>query len=119
MVKQIKGGEINTGLFKYSWQKEINKIKTNKKFIQGQIDSFMILLENLDQLDIGIYGDELREFLTVVPAQGHLSKLDKDYQDKFFIISEFYEKHFSIRARADAVKNWSDKSKNRRKNVFP
>ena len=116
--KKVKSGEINTGIFKYNWQKEINKIKTNKDFIQDQIDSFLLLIKNVEKIEIGIYGAELNEFLKVIPAQGHLSKLDKEFQDKFFKISKFYEENFSIRARADTVKKWDNKNKSQRKSVF-
>ena len=118
MGKRTKGGEINTGIFKYTWQKEINKIETNKKFIQDQIDSFILLIENADKIDIGVYGSEINEFLKVIPAQGHLSKLDKDYKGKYFKIGEFFEKNFSIRARAEAVKDWSNKNNNQRRSIF-
>jgi len=76
------------------------------------------LIENAEKIDISVYGSELNEFLKVIPAQGHSSKLDKEYQEKYFLIGEFFEKNFSIRARAEAVKKWSEENKSQRRTIF-
>ena len=50
MAKKSRTGKIKTGVFEYSWTKEINKVETNKKFIQSQIDSFILLIENKESI---------------------------------------------------------------------
>ncbi|KKN43164.1 hypothetical protein LCGC14_0706100, partial [marine sediment metagenome] len=94
--KKSRTGKIKTPIFEYSWYKEISKTKTNKKFIQDQIDSFISLIENKDKIKIGDYHAELKEFTTIIPAQGHLAKLDKEYKEKYFRITEFVKEEFII-----------------------
>ena len=46
MAKKSRTAKIKTPIFEYSWYKEINKTETNEEFIQGQIDSYIVLIEN-------------------------------------------------------------------------
>jgi hypothetical protein len=96
MAKKSRTGKIKTPVFEYSWYKEINRTETNKKFIQNQIDSFILLIENKENIKIGDYRDELKEFTTILPAQGHLTKLDKEYQEKYFRITKFVKEQFEV-----------------------
>ncbi len=96
MAKKSRTGKIKTGVFEYSWTKEINKVETNKKFIQSQIDSFILLIENKESIKIGDYRDELKEFTTLIVAQGHLAKLDEEYQKKYFKITKFIKDNFGF-----------------------
>ena len=68
MAKKARTGKIKTPIFEYSWYKEISKIKTNKKFIQDQIDSFISLIEHKDSINIGDYRDELKTFSKLMPT---------------------------------------------------
>jgi len=38
--------------------------------------------------------DEFIEFTKIIPAQGHLVKLDKGYQQNFFKITKFVKDHW-------------------------
>ncbi len=90
MAKKSRTG---TPIVDYSWYKEINQTKTNKDFIQNQIDSFILLIDNKENIEIWDYRDELKEFTKIIPAQGHLAKLDKEYQEKYFRITKFVKEH--------------------------
>ncbi len=76
---------------------KILKIKTKKKFIEKQIDSFMILIENRNSVKVGVYKEEFMEFCRLVTAQGHLSKLDEEYKKKFFEINKVIKDMLQIR----------------------
>lgn len=89
MAKKSRTGKIKAPFFQYTWYKEINKIDADMKFIKAQIDSFVLLIENKDKIDASNFKDELETFVSLIPAQGHLTKLDKEYQDKFFKITKF------------------------------
>ena len=82
MAKKTRTGKIKAPFFEYSWYRELNKPETNKKFIQDQIDSFVLLIENEDKICSSNFYAELKEFIALIPAQGHLKNLDKEYQDK-------------------------------------
>lgn len=99
MAKKTREAEIKLPFIKFSWFKEINKPETNKDFIQSQIDSFILLVENKNKIKIGVYKEELKAFLSILPAQGHLSKLDKDYQEKYFKIAEYYKSQYNFTPR--------------------
>ena len=47
------------------------------------------MIENKENIEIWDYRDELKAFTTIIPAQGHLVKLDKVYQEKYFRITKF------------------------------
>ncbi|KKL95438.1 hypothetical protein LCGC14_1854590 [marine sediment metagenome] len=94
MAKKSRTGKIKTPIFEYSWYKEISKTKTNKKFIHDQIDSFISLIEHKDSINISDYKDELKAFTKIIPSQGHLVKLDKEYQDKYYVITKFIKEQF-------------------------
>lgn len=94
MAKKTRSGKINAPFFQYSWYKEINKPETNKKFIQDQIDSFDIIIKNESQIDISVYKEELEIFFRLIVAQGHLAKLDKEYQDKFLELNKYYNEQY-------------------------
>ncbi len=94
MAKKTRTAKIKAPFFQYSWYKEINKPETNKKFIQQQIDSFEIIIKSHKKIKIGVYKQELEIFFRLVVAQGHLAKLDKEYQEKFLEINEFYNEQY-------------------------
>lgn len=98
MAKKSRTGEIKAPFFHYTWYKEINKIDANIKFIKDQIDSFVLLIENKDKIDVNNFRDELKTFIALIPAQAHLKKLDKEYQEKFFKITKFVKDTWDIRA---------------------
>ena len=103
MPKKSRTAKIKTPIFEYTWYKEINKIKTNKKFIQDQIDSIKLMIENKDDINMGDIRDELKTFIKIIPSQGHLVKLDKEYQERFFEITKFVKEHFKLVARSFEV----------------
>ena len=96
MPKNARKAKIKTPVFEYSWYKEVNKIETNKKLIQNQIDSFKLLIDNKESVKMVDLRDELKEFIRIIPSQGHLVKLDKEYQDKFFEITKFVKEYFKL-----------------------
>ena len=89
MTKKSRTGRIKAPFFEYSWYKEINKIDADMKFIKRQIDSFLLLTENKDKINPSNFKDELETFISLIPSQGHLVKLEKEYQEKFFKITKF------------------------------
>ncbi|KKM01673.1 hypothetical protein LCGC14_1792080 [marine sediment metagenome] len=76
--------------------KEINKIDADMKFIKSQIDSFTILINNKEKIDANNFKDELETFISLIPAQGHLVKLNNDYQGKFFNITKFVKDTWDV-----------------------
>ena len=96
IAKKSRTAKIKTPIFDYTWYKEINKVETNKKFIQDQIDSFILLVDNKDKINPSDFRDELKTFISLIPSQGHLVKLDKEYQEKFFRIAEYLNKQFNV-----------------------
>ena len=94
MAKKSRTAKIKTPIFEYSWYKEINQPETNKEFIQSKINDFILLIENQESVNIRDMRVEFIEFTKLVPAQGHLSKLDKEYQGKFLKITKFVKERF-------------------------
>lgn len=94
MAKKTRTAKIKAPFFQYSWYKEINKPETNKQFIQQQIDSFEIIIKNESKIKIGVYKEELETFFRLIVAQGHLAKLDNEYQDKFLELNQYYKKQY-------------------------
>ncbi|MFX0188853.1 MAG: hypothetical protein ACFE8A_14095 [Candidatus Hodarchaeota archaeon] len=74
-------------------REEKNKTETNKEFIQDQIESFLELFKYAKG-NIGIYKDQIKEFLRLIVAQGHLNKLDENYKRKFAEINNRYKEEF-------------------------
>lgn len=68
MPKKFRTAKIKTPFFDYTWYKEINKIETNKKFIQNQIDSFKLMIDNKEYVNIGDLRDELKAFIKLIPS---------------------------------------------------
>ena len=96
MAKKSREIKIKTPVIEYTWYKEINKTKTNKKFIQKKIDDYILLINNKDKIDPNNFKDEIEAFISIIPAQGHLNKLDKEYQEKFFKITKFVKDTWEI-----------------------
>ena len=96
MAKKTRTAKLKTPLFDYTWYKEINKIDADIKFIKKQIDSFIILVENKNDINPNNFKDELETFVALIPAQGHLVKLDKEFQEKFFKITKFMKDTWEI-----------------------
>ena len=96
MAKKSRKAKIKAPFFEYSWYKEINKIDADMDFIKSQIDSFVLLTENKDKINPSNFKKELETFISLIPAQGHLVKLEKDYQEKFFKITKFTKDTWEI-----------------------
>ena len=96
IAKKSREGKIKTPIFQYTWYKEISKIDADMKFIKKQIDSFLLLTENKDKINPNNFKDELETFISLIPAQGHLIKLEKDYQEKFFKITKFVKDMWEV-----------------------
>ena len=96
MAKKSRTGKVKAPFFEYTWYKEINKIDADMKFIKKQIDSFNILIDNKDKIDPNNFKDEIETFISLIPAQGHLVKLEKDYQEKFFKITKFIKDTWNV-----------------------
>lgn len=103
MPKKSRTAKLKTPIFEYTWYKEVNQIETNKEFIQDQIDSFKLMIDNKENVNLGDLKDELKTFIKVIPSQGHLVKLDKDYQEKFFEIAKFVKERFKFVAKTFEV----------------
>ncbi|MBD3339776.1 MAG: hypothetical protein GF353_11745 [Candidatus Lokiarchaeota archaeon] len=89
MIKKHKTGKIKLPIFEYSWTKEIKKSNPNLNIIKNQIDSFVFVIHNRNRFRITDLKDEFLNFTKIIIRSGHLSKLNKDDQDKFLIITNF------------------------------
>jgi len=89
MVKKSHNIRVKAPFIEYHWYKEINKDDASIKFIEKQIDSFRLLVDNKNSINVSNFKEEIITFISIIPAQGHLIKLDKEYQKKFFEITKF------------------------------
>jgi len=94
LEKKTKEHEIDLKIYKYKWTKELEKIKPKKKLVKNQIDSFIIMIENIESYHTKTYLDEITLFSKMVLSHGHLSKLKDDYREKFRKINEFIKKEW-------------------------
>lgn len=90
MDNKIHSAKVKTPIFEYKWQKE----KPNKKFIQSRIESFIILIDNKENVRILDFNSELKKLIVTIISQGILIKLDKNYQKKFFRLTKFSKENF-------------------------
>ncbi|MCP6718605.1 MAG: hypothetical protein KJI71_00050 [Patescibacteria group bacterium] len=95
MIKKRHDVEIKVPFVKYHWYKEINKEETNIEFIQKQIDSFKMLVDNQNKINVSDFKDEIKAFISIIPTQGHLIKLSDEYQKKNFEITNYMKKQYS------------------------
>ena len=94
MANKSHDVEIKVPFIKYHWYKEINKEETNIEFIQNQIDSFKILVDNQNKINVSDFKDEIKTFISIIPAQGHLVKLNEEYQKNFFEITKYMKEQY-------------------------
>lgn len=89
-------GKLKVGPVEYDWDKKMKDPNLDMKFLKSQIDSWVIEIDHQDQVDIsGMYND-LEKFLKIMRQYGHLARLDKEkeYQEKYFKITEFFKKQW-------------------------
>ena len=89
MIKKSRSGKIKLPVFEYSWSKEVNTKKPNIELMQDQIDSFIFVIKNKDKFKIDDFLEEFRSFSKLIISLGHLTKLVKEYQEKFLYITKF------------------------------
>lgn len=93
MVKKGQSVRVKVPFVEYRWYKEISKRDVDLQYLQNLIDSYLIFIKNKNSNWSELHG-ELTEFTRLVVTNGHLVKLNKEYQDKFFEISEFIEEQW-------------------------
>ena len=54
-----------------------------------------MLVDNQNKINVSDFKNEIiRTFISIIPAQGHLIKLNEEYQKKFFKITEYIKKQY-------------------------
>lgn len=89
MIKKHRSGKIKLPVFEYSWSKEIDKEEPNINVIQDKIDSFIFVIQKKEDFKLNDLRDEFKTFIKLIIRHGHITKLKKDYQDKFLKITKF------------------------------
>ena len=112
MEKKIDKTKQKIPFFSLPWYKEINKVETNVEFIQNQIDKFMDIIADPDQIDVTDYKHELMAFERIIRAKGHVSPLEKEYQEKFFKIAQFIDDYYvpEVAKQHRKWRTWRSKS---------
>ncbi|TFG06473.1 MAG: hypothetical protein EU539_07520 [Promethearchaeota archaeon] len=89
MIKKSRSGKIKLPVFEYNWSKEVDTEKPNIELMQDQIDSFIFVINNKEKFKIDDFLEEFRSFSKLIIRHGHLTKLGKEYQEKFLYITKF------------------------------
>ncbi|TFG27379.1 MAG: hypothetical protein EU532_07555 [Promethearchaeota archaeon] len=95
MIKKIRSGKIKLPVFEYNWSKEIDKEDPNIGIIQDQIDTFLFVIKEKENFKINDLQNEFKIFIKLIIRRGHITKLEKQYQDKFLNITKFVKEHWS------------------------
>ena len=89
MIKKRREGRIKLPIFEYNWSKEVDKEEPNLNIIRNQINTFMFVIQNKDNFKIDDFREEFKKFTKLIIRHGHLTKLEKEYQNKFLKINKF------------------------------
>ena len=95
MIKKFRSGKIKLPVFEYNWSKEIDKEDPNIDIIQDQIDTFMFVIKEKENFKINDLHNEFKTFIKLIVRRGHITKLEKQYQDKFLIITKSVKEYWS------------------------
>ena len=90
MVRKGQSVRVKLPFIEWSWYKEVSKKDVDIKYLQNLIDSYLLFIEH-QNTNTGEFHEELTQFTNLVVANGHLIKLTKEYQERFFKISNFVE----------------------------
>jgi len=96
MIKKLRSGKIKLPVFEYSWSNEIDKTEPNLNIIRNQINSFIFVIQNKEDFRIDDFRGEFKVFTKLIIRNGHLTKLEKEYQDKFLKITSFVEEIWDV-----------------------
>ncbi len=94
MIKKRREGRIKLPIFEYNWTKEIAKEEPSLNVIRNQINTFMFVIQNKENFKINDFHEEFKKFTKLIIRHGHLTKLEKEYQDKFLIINKFIKDYW-------------------------
>lgn len=94
MIKKRREGKIKLPIFEYNWSKEVDKEEPNLNIIRNQINTFMFVIQNKDNFKIDDFREEFKKFTKQIIRHGHLTKLQKEYQDKFLLINKFIKDYW-------------------------
>jgi len=89
MIKRRREGRIKLPIFEYNWTKEVAKEEPNLNIIRDQIDTFIFVIQNKENFKIDDFQEEFKKFTKLIIRHGHLTKLEKEYQNKFLKINKF------------------------------
>lgn len=89
MIKKRREGRIKLPIFEYNWSKEVDKEEPNLNVIRNQINTFMFVIQNKENFKIDDFREEFKKFTKLIIRHGHLTKLEKEYRDKFLLINKF------------------------------
>ena len=94
MIKKRREGRIKLPIFEYNWSKEVDKEEPNLNIIRNQINTFMFVIQNKDNFKIDDFREEFQKFTKLIVRHRHLTKLEKEYQDKFLTINKFIKNYW-------------------------
>jgi len=89
MIKKRREGKIKLPIFEYNWSKEIDKGEPNFNIIRNQINTFIFVIQNRENFNIEDFREEFIAFTKLIIRHGHLTKLEKEYREKFLKITKF------------------------------
>ena len=94
MIKKRHEGRIKLPIFEYNWTKEVAKEEPNLIVIRNQINTFMFVIQNKENFKIDDFREEFKKFTKLIIRHGHLTKLEKEYRDKFLLINKFIKNNW-------------------------
>lgn len=95
MIKKYRSGKIKLPIFEYRWSKEIDKKEPNLNIVRNQINSFMFVIQNKDKFKIDDFREEFKVFTNLIIRHGHITKLEREYQERFLKITKFIKDYYS------------------------
>ena len=94
MIKKRREGKIKLPIFEYNWSKEIDKKEPDLNIIRNQINTFIFVIQNKHNFKIEDFREEFKAFTKLIIRHGHITKLEKDYQEKFLRITKFIKDYW-------------------------
>ncbi len=90
-------GKVNLGPIGVEWETAMKDKNADLDFIKKQIDSYIIIIERSKDIDARDVLPQIRPFIAAMQQYGHLSRLDKAYQDRFFKITNWVQQQLPQR----------------------
>ena len=85
----MKKGKVNVGPIGFEWEKELQNRDADINIVKTQIDSYLLVIEHKSESNLLELCQPLKKLINVIEIYGHLIRLEKEYQDKFFKLTKF------------------------------